>query len=737
MEVVDNFKYNELRDYYHKWYHPENQAIIVVGDIDPDRTVAKIKELFGPNTTPANAGHVTEEPVPDNEQAIIVVDKDKEQQFELVSAMWKHEAPTNAEKVNMDYLLYVFMRNMACTMLNKRLEEKALEPDCPFLQASVSDGNYLLSSNKDAFDLTVVPKEGKAEDALNAGVIEVLRAQKFGFTGTEYYRAKEEYLSRLEQRYNERNKTRNESLGRAYAANYLEGEPIATIDQTYEIMKQIVPMIPVEAINQLMAEFVKPGEKNLVVLNFNREVEGATYPTPTGLHNAINNAYAADITAYVDNVKDEPLIATMPKPGKIVGRTHSDKFDYDILTLSNGAKVVLKKTDYKADEIMLYGEKKGGKSLYDEKDAANLAAYTFMVGSSGLGNFDNTELEKALAGKQASARLEMGTYYDVISGNSTVKDVETMMQLVYLNMTDIRKDEKTVATTMGVLEQALKNKDQNPESIFNDSVSYITNNRSWRSQPFTVNTLKAIDYDRILQIAKERTADAGDYTYYIIGNFDEATLLPLIEQYIASLPKGKGNAQYNNVATHPAGNNVVHFKRKMETPKAIARIYWYDMTTPFSVENAVKAEMLGEVLSKVYLQKIREDAGAAYSAGAFGFSQRQGDRPYTGIVGYCPVKPEMSDMALDIMEKEMQAATQTIDAATLADIKEAMIKKYETASKENSHWLNVIEEYNENGIDWQTHYTDIVNAQTPQSIADFAKMLLNARNRAEILMLPE
>jgi len=738
MSVVDGFKYNELRDYYHKWYRPDNQALVIVGDVDVDHIEAQIKELFKDCKLDPNAAQVVPEEVPDNAEPIIVVDKDKEQQFSQVMVMFKHEAFPKEMKSDMTYLLVDYATSMMADMLNNRLSEKAQEPDCPYIQAFAYDGGYLLSNDPEAFTLVTMPKEGQIEAATQAVVTEAMRAAKHGFTATEYERAKEEYISNLERQYNERNKIPNARLASQYYRNYLDNEPMPSIEQEYQIMSMIVPQIPVDIVNQMLPELISTTGENLVVANFNQEKEGATYPTPEALKGAVDAGLNAQVEAFVDNVKQEPLISKLPKKGKIKKENYNSQFDYKELELSNGVRVILKKTNFKDNEIQMNAVARGGQSLYSEKDWANTGLLSVITMMSGLGNFSATELQKALAGKQTNVMLDMDEYTDELSGTSTVKDLETMMQLIYLKFTDIRKDEKSYGQIMSQLENVLKNQSLQPESVFNDSVEYTLNNHDWHSKPFHVEDLKSVDYDRVLQIAKERTANAANFTFYFVGNFDEAVLRPLIEQYIASLPAKKGKmSNWVNFDTHPEGQTINHFSRKMETPKAMSQIYWYDTKTPYSLENSIKADILGQVLSKIYLQKIREDASAAYSAGAAGSASIKGDRPWTRIMASCPMKPEMADVALKIMNEEIVNACNSIDATTLKEIKELMIKDHGTELKENDYWMGILNDYVGRGIDNHTSYEQIVNAQTPETIAAFARQILATGNKVEVVMLPE
>ena len=484
MDVVDYFPYQVLRDYYHKWYRPDNQALIIVGDVDVDYTEAKIREMFKDIPAPGpDAAKVESYPVPDNEEPIVVIEKDVEQQYSLVQLMFKHDIVEKEEKSDVSYLIYLYAQYMVNYMLNQRLQEQAQNPDCPFIQAYAFDGSYMGANTKNAFDLILLPKEGMADEATQVGLTEVLRAAKHGFTATEYARAQEAYLSQVERTYNERDKIHNRNHTQKCYRHFLDNEPILDPEYYYQTMNMIVPNIPVDAINSMLPEFISTDGKNLVVVNYNQEKEGATYPTREGLLGAVNAAEHAELTPYVDNVKQEPLIANLPKKGKIVKETTNSNLGYKELELSNGVRVLLKPTDFKQDEIIMSAIQRGGSSLYGEKDWANCQMFDYAIESSGLGGFSNMELQKALAGKQVGISQSLGTYTDRITGSSNVKDLETLFQLAYLQFTDVTKDEKNYNTLLNAIEISLKNKDLDPDNVFSDSLSYISDNYNWLSKP--------------------------------------------------------------------------------------------------------------------------------------------------------------------------------------------------------------------------------------------------------------
>ena len=736
MEIIDNFERPFLQSYYEKWYRPDNQGIIVVGDIDVDKIEQKIKDLFSPIVLPENRALVTKEPVPDNAEAIYVIDKDKEQRTNQVWVMMKHEAIPDSLKGTMAYVIADYLKDASVTMLNDRLKEYAEKPESPFLSSSANDGRYLFSNTVDAFELDINPKDGQIEAAVTAALTEARRAAEFGFTQTEFNRFKQNYLSQLEKQYSNKDKRYNSQFVNQYVQHFLNKRPIPSIDYTYSTMKQIVPMLPIDLVNSIMKEYILPNDTNLVVFSVNTEKEGATYPTEEGLKAAVAAARAAQIEAYVDNVKDEPLMTTLPKAGKIVKEEKNDLFGYTELTLSNGAKVVLKQTDLKKDQVLLRSEGFGGSALYGEKDYANIKMFDDVIEASGLGNFSHTELEKALAGKIASASLSLGANRVNINGSSTPKDVETMLQLTYLYFTNIAKDQKSYDNTMQTAEVNLKNRLLQPEAVLQDSLTATMTNHNPRNKALTVEDLKLVGYDRILQMAKEQTANAAAFTFTIIGNYDEQAIRPLIETYLASLPAQKEVVKSPNVSTDFKGVVINNFKQKGETPKAYAVMDWYTKAMPLTAENDVKMDMIGQILDMEYLKKIREDASAAYTVQSLSNIDRDDFETTAQILAICPMKPEKADIAIQILRDEVTALSKTCDPDKLTKVKEYMLKNHADQLKQNGYWLAVINAWRKWGIDFHSNYEKLVNAQTPETISATAAEILKAGNRAEVIMLP-
>lgn len=735
MSVIDGCNPEAIRSYYRKWYRPDNQAIIIVGDIDVNTIETKIKELFSGIVVPEDAAKVEEVPVPDNEKAIYVVDKDKQQQADIILTFMKTDPMPKEMKGTMAYLMQNYMTSVLEQMLDERLGEKANDPDCPFLNAGGSYGDFLVSSTKDAFTIQTVAKPGKIIEAYEAVLKEVKRAKEFGFTATEYLRAKDEFMSRMEKAYDNREKMKNQEFTGQYVSHFISNEPIPSIEQEYDIYKQIVPMLSVDVINQVAQGLISFDEKNFVTFAALQEREGATYPTVEEFAKATENVRAAQLEAYVDNVKQEPLISNAPKAGKVKKITTNDKFGYKELALSNGAKVILKKTDYKDNEVQFYAWAKGGLSTVPQSQAVEASLLSQIASASGLGNFSNTELQKALAGKQASVGLSLGEYERTLNGNSTPKDIETLLQLIYLTMTDVSKDEKSVENLRQQYMTVLANQSNNPSLVYQDSVSStLYPNNKFQRVP-KVEDIQAIDYDRALSTIKKYFGNANDFTFMFVGNYDEETLLPLINTYIASLP-GKGKAIANKQFAMAEGKVQNKFEKKMPNPQSQAIEYWRSAPAENTLRDRVTADIAGRILDMAYNRSIREELSAAYHAGADGGFQTLADGKMCYFIqGSAQLNPDKAAEAIPCFFDGMKKTIAEPNEEDMKKAKEILLKQADVNAKTNGYWVGTLAKWIKYGIDFHSDYKSTVSATTPKIISDFLQnVILGSGNHAEIIM---
>ena len=402
IDVINNFPYKDIRDYYHKWYRPDLQGIVIVGDIDVDAVEAKLKAIFADVQKAVNPAERVYYPVADNKEPIVAIGTDKEVDDPSIEVYFKQDATPDSEKNNVGYLASQYMTSMITSMLNARLSELTQSANPPFTRAYSSYGNFFVAKTKEALNLSASSKADGIEKALKVLLQEAERARRFGFTESEYARARANYLQRLESAYNEREKTKHGSYVREYVRNFLDAEPIPGIETEYAMMNQLAPNLPVQAINMAIQQLVP--DSNQVVIIAGPEKEGLKYPQKEEVIALLKGMKSLDLQPYVDKVSDEPLMKEAPKGGKIVSEKEGEIYGSTKLVLSNGVTVYVKKTDFKADEIRMKGTSLGGKSLFPDKDALNFAVMDNVVAVGGLGNFSQVDLTKVLAGQKVSVR---------------------------------------------------------------------------------------------------------------------------------------------------------------------------------------------------------------------------------------------------------------------------------------------------------------------------------------------
>ena len=737
MSVVDGCDPETLRAYYRKWYRPDNQAIIIVGDIDVDHVEAQIKKLFSGIKVPKNAAKVVPVPVADNDTAIYVIDKNKEQKFDMINIMMKTDAYPDSLKGNMAYLVMGYLRSVVGSMFDARLAEQTREADCPFLQGSAGVGSYLISGTKDAFSISGVAKPGKVKEAYAAFLREAKRVRDFGFTATEYARAKENFMSGMETMYENRNKMKNEQFTTQYVDHFTDNEPIPSLEDEYKIYQMIVPGFTVEDINDAMKNLISETDTNFVSMVLMKEAEGVSYPTEQELAAIVKQVRGEKLEAYVDNVKQEPLMASAPKAGSIKKVVENKVLGFKKLTLSNGAKVVLKKTDYKDNEIRVAGSANVGYSAF-QNDPVNAANASTVWEVSGLAGFTGNDLQKMLAGKQCSVGLTMSPFRHGIAGTSTPKDLETMMQLLYLSMTNLTKDEKAFENLKNTYTTVLSNKSNNPNMVYQDSIQstlYLGNKLALLPN---VEDIQNINYDRVLDMQKQLYGNAKDFTFYFVGNYDEKVLLPLIEQYIASLPN-KGMKLKNQKIPYAKGEVKNIFTKAMENPQSQAREMWFVKLPAYTQKTAVLADISARLLEMKYLRSIREELSAAYSTGAScGLIFDYDGKLALTINGTAQLNPDKVDAAVPCFFKGMEETIAAPDANDLQKVKEILLKQAGVDEKTNSYWMQVLSMYDLRKVDTHTNYREMVKSVTPQQISDFLKnVVLKSGNHFEVIMKAE
>ncbi len=739
MEVIDGCSPETLRAYYRKWYRPDNQGIIIVGDIDVDRTEQKVKELFGGIKVPANAAQVVPVEVPDNNEGIYVIGKDKEQRLPMFLVAMKHDPTPDSLKNNILYMVTDYGYAVITHMLNERLTELTQNPESPLQSASVDHGSYLVSRTKDAFMLTVVPKEGRELEGLQAALRELKRVKDFGFTATEYERAKSEYLSQLETVYNNRDKHHNNNYCQQYVENFINSEPIPSIEDEYMLMNQLAGSLPLELSNQLAKEIICDNDTNFVALALLQDKEGAKYFTEAEMKNAVAQVRQEQLEAYVDNVKQEPLMTELPQKGSIVSEKDNATLGFKELKLSNGAKVLYKKTDFNADQIVMRANSYGGEALFGDEDTDNMQLASMILSQSALGSFMQTDLQKAMAGKQVATSFSIGNNRHGLTAQTTPKDLETMMQLVYLDFTSVNKDEKAVKTLIDGVAMQLQNIHLSSPTVFEDSVmsTLYGNNPHFRIP--SADAVRGISYDRVLEIGRKLYGNAANFTFIFVGNFDEPTLRGYIEQYIASLPS-TGKAEFKNLEmrTFVNGTRTNSFEKEMENPQAQANEIWRSKPVKYSLQNSILADVCGRVLEMTYNREIRERMSAAYHAGAESEVDNDGPKTYIMIKGTAMLNPDKAMEAIPEFQKGMDATIASPNLDDLAKVKQILLNQADVNAKTNSYWLGILNQWDRYGLDMHTNYKATVESITAQSVSNFLKKVITkSGNHITVTMMPK
>jgi zinc protease len=732
MEVVDKFKHQTIKDYYKKWYRPDLQGIIVVGDVDVDKVEQKIKAMFADIPKPVNAAERIYYPVPDNDKPIVSIATDPELTQTSIEIYFKHDGLPANLKPTMMALVDSYTNQLAEMMLNSRLEEMTQKANPPFVEASVNDAEFMVSQTKDAFSASAVCKEGDVEKGFKALLEEVYRVAKFGFTASEYERAKADLLRNVESAYNEREKQKNGVYVREYVKHFTVGEVIPGIEYEYNFINKVLPKFPLEQLNKAMQELIS--DKNIVIDFSGPKKEGLKNPTSEELLAILEQVKAAPLTAYQDKVSNEPLVAKQPKAGKVTKVEQNKTLDATVWTLSNGARVVIKKTNFKDDQVMMKAVSLGGSSLIDNKEIVNILTFNEVVDVNGLGTFSKTDLPKILAGKKVSISASLGTTSEAINGSCSPKDLTSLLQLTYLSFTAPRADKDAFDGYLKRSKAMLENDEVNPMIAFRDSLYKGMYGNHPRAQRMKASMLGQINYDRIQQIYKERFANAADFTFIFVGNVNTDSLKPLVERYLASLPaKGKKEAYADiKMNVHP-GMIKNYFDRDMQTAKATVYTI-YSGNCPYTLENVLKMTMLDQILDIVYTEKVREDEGGTYGVGVNGNVTNYPKDKFRLLIGF-DTNEKQKDKLLAIVHAELDSIVKNGPSeVNFNKVKEFMLKKQKESSIENGYWMGILSDFYLENNNFYSTYESVLNSLTTDKIKSFANFILTQGNNVEVMM---
>ncbi|MBR5443228.1 MAG: insulinase family protein [Paludibacteraceae bacterium] len=733
--VINNFTYDALRDYYKKWYGPDNQAIIVVGDIDVDQVEQKIKALWADVPERVNRGERPLYSVDDNVEPIVAIVRDKEAQYTRIEMEFKKDQlPKPLRGTNVSYLQNLALE-LVCDMFNNRLSELAMKPEATFVGAGSYHGE--LVKEKDAFVAVYLAKQGQEVAAYKDLLTQLEKMRRYGFTYAELDRVKKEMLAAYEKSYNERNTVRNIRYAQEYIRHYLSDEPIPGIAWEYETVQQLLPMLSVDMLNQIAKNLVT--DENLIISFQAPEDENVVLPTEAEAVEMLAAVKNEEIEAPVEEAIRENLVETAPKAGKIKKTTYNETLGVTEWTLSNGVRVIVKPTTFKQDEILFQGVSKGGASLVATEDLPSSMLASTIVDFSGLADMSLTDLQKALTGKNVSHSVSINNNTEVVSGSSTVKDLETLLQINYLSFTAPRRDEEAYQTLMSVLNSQLANRDKNPKVAFSDSIQMMANDHSSRIVLQDLAWLEKVNLDKALEVYKARFANPADFVFTFVGNVDPADKVfqKMVCTWLGGLKtsKKKESVRDNGVRA-PEGINKNYFTRPMEIKTASNRIQYTSYDMPYTLANDLNMEMIGRILSTRYLESIREREGGSYGVGCWGTMEIV-PVPCARLIMQFDTDPEKQEKLMSIIHEEVMTIVENGPLAKdLQKEKESMLKDFQEDLEKNGYWRQVLDIYYRFGINYITDYKAAVEAITAETVQATLKQLVASGNVFEVVMLP-
>ena len=724
----------KLHAFYNDWYRPDLMAVIAVGDFDPKAIEAQIRTHFGAiPAAKANAPKRLMYDVPGNKLPLVAIASDKEATSSSVNLIYK--MPVSPTRTVADYRRDLIER-LYLSMLNDRFTEITQKPDAPFLGASASKDAFF-ARNTEAFTLGAAVKDGGIEAGTQALLVEAKRVDEHGFLQTELDRARQNLLRSYERSYAERDKTQSGSFVEEYIGNYLRHEAIPGIEYEYKIAQELAPTITLADVNKLASSWIT--DENRVIIAGSPVKTGVVLPTKDGILAAFDRANKTQVAAWTETLSTDALITKPPAAGTIVSSKALPGIAGVEWKLSNGARVIVKPTDFKADEVIMSASSPGGTSLAEDKDYMSAALASQVVGLGGIGSFNFIDLNKKLSGKAVHVGPIITPTTEGIGASGSPKDLETMFQLVYLNFTAPRLDTVAFAAFKAQVGPFLANRGADPGSVFTDTMGAVMSQHSFRARPISPAVFAEIDPAKAVAFYKTRFADASDFTFALVGNVDTTTLKPLVEKYIASLPNLSRKDVFVDRGGAPPRGVVQTTVHKGTEPKANSVMYFTGPCT-YNPQNRVMLRALTTLVQTRLNETLREKLGGTYSPGVGGGCNREPRQEYTVqvVFGSSPENVEPLYKATLQLIDSLKASP--VSQADVEKVKEEILRSHEVSVKTNSYWASNILARDAAGEDITTlgsAYDELVKSLTPAMLQQAAKQYFNTANYARFVLLPE
>lgn len=734
-EVVANFDHDALRAYYHKWYRPDLQGIIIIGDIDVNEVEKHLKNIFEDVPAPINPAERTRFEVADNTEPIVSIATDPEETHYCVYVFYKHDVIPNEAKNDIAYWLKGYVDELVSTMYNNRMAELTQKAEPPLIMGYGYYGTFFVSDTKDAWTTLAYAKDFNGiDEAMNAIVAENKRMQYYGFTASELERAKADLMKHIENQYDEREKKETASYFQPILSHFLTNEPLMGIEDEYMLLSQVLPNLTVEQINAYAKGLIR--DDNIVITLTAPEKEDERLPSKEELANMFKAANTVEVQPYEETVSDEPLIAVLPPRGAIESKKTDETFGATELTLKNGVKVIYKPTAFKDDEVMMTAFSFGGYSAMDQSDPYTLQEINTLATLGGVGNFSAIDLPKVLAGKKANVRPYIATFTEGVSGNCSARDIETMMQLIYLYFNAPRYDEEAFQSYLTRTKAALANIESNPDITFRDNLINVLYDNHPLYKRMKVEDYDKVDYEKGLKLYADRFKDANNFIFTFVGNIDPEAFEPMVELYLGSLKTKKNDENWTILVPTVTNKDInCHYTKAMENPKTTCYIF-FNGPIDYTGKNIMTMRVLNDIMNIVYTEKIREDEGGTYGVGVNGdLNKRPKETFEFGI--YFNTNKEMYQKLMGIAITELQnVADNGPRPEDLSKVKEFLIKKHAEDMEKNGYWMNCIQASRRDGYNPMENYNDIINGITSEDVARMAQNVLKGHKK-EVVQIPE
>ena len=738
LDGLKGFHHKELEDFYNQWYRPDYQAVVVVGDIDVDAVENKIKTLMSDIPAPAaDAARKETITVPDNEDPIISIYTDPEMQGSKIQLFVKRPAlPEQMNNLIYGEMFDVIQAYMT-TMENARLQEISMKPDAPFLGAGMGSGEIGVIPTLNATTFVAMTQDGKLAEGFEAIYTEMEKVRRYGFTQGEFERAQNDLMRRAERAYANRNDRRNGEFVQTYLNNYSKNTPMPDAETEWQLDSMLIKMINVEAVNGFAQQVIYP--RNQVIVVTAPEKEGIVNPTAEELLAIREKVANAEIEAYEDNTVKEPLIpeGTVLKGSPVKKTAQDATLGTTEWTLANGVKVVVKPTTYKADEVRMSAVAKGGLSILSDEEfymGEMMPAFNSM---SGVGKFSATDLKKQLSGKSASVQPSVENYASAVNGYCSPKDLETMMQLLYLNFTQPRFDQNDYNTLMKMLRSQLDNVKSNPDYLMEEKFIDVAYGNNPRRQMISTEIIDKFSFEALPAIYRKLYPDANSFTFTIVGNVDLDALKPLVEKYIGSIPVSKKAMTFADDKCAPVKGDVTEeFTAPMQQPKVSVH-YMFSGKMPYTLKDKAALTFLTQALNSRYLISIREEKGGTYGVQVYGSTDWIPRETYTMTIAF-DTNAEMADELCEIILKELRTIAE--EGPLTEDIekhREFMLKNWKNSLDENGPWMQYLQAKYGSGLDYLAGQEQAIRSLTNADVQALAKKILDDGNMVKVVMRPE